>query len=147
MAKRYLLLALVITLGTGLVFYATTGIGQQRAPASQDAVEEAQSSRPPPSAKRVEQEKSSHDQSDVFSGTAAPGSSPALENQPDQGKMLRFDLSRDPLNAKRPMQPAEEIMKNDIAEKPKVTDAQRKLLEQRYDIKPRLDSAVKMSRG
>ena len=61
--------------------------------------------------------------------------------------MLGFDFSRDPLNAKRPMQPAEEIMKNDIAEKPKVTDAQRKLLEQRYDLKPRLDSAVKMSRG
>ena len=61
--------------------------------------------------------------------------------------MLAFDFARDPLNAKRPMQPAEEIMKNDIAEKPKVTDAQRSLLEQRYELKPRLDSAVKMSRG
>lgn len=61
--------------------------------------------------------------------------------------MLGFDFARDPLNAKRPMQPAEEIMKNDIAEKPKVTEAQRRLLEQRYDLKPRLDSTVKMSRG
>ncbi len=61
--------------------------------------------------------------------------------------MLGFDFARDPLNAKRPMQPAEEIMKNDIAEKPKVTDAQHRLLEQRYELKPRLDSAVKMSRG
>jgi hypothetical protein len=38
-------------------------------------------------------------------------------------------------------------MKNDIAEKPKITDAQRRLLEQHYDLKPRLDPAVKMSRG
>jgi cytochrome c peroxidase len=45
------------------------------------------------------------------------------------------------------MQPAEEIVKNDIAEKPKVTAAQRKLLEQRYDLKARLDPEVKMSRG
>ncbi len=146
MLNRCLLLVLIGLIGTGVLFYTSTGVGQQRAPTSPDAVEEAQSSRPP-IPKRVEQEKSPHDQSDVFSGTAAPGSSPTLENQPDQGKMLGFDLSRDPLNAKRPMQPAEEIMKNDIAEKPTVTDAQRKLLEQRYDLKPRMDSAVKMSRG
>jgi hypothetical protein len=146
MVKRYSLLALIVAVGTGVLFYAATGVGQQRAPAAPDAVEEAQSPRPP-SSNRVEQEKSSQDQSDIFSGTAAPLSSPALENQPDQGKMLGFDFARDPLNAKRPMQPAEEIMKNDIAEKPKVTDAQRRLLEQRYDLKARLDSAVKMSRG
>ena len=146
MFKRYSLLALIVVAGIGVFFYAATGIGQQRAPATPDAVEEAQTPRPP-SSKRVEQEKSSQDQSDIFSGTAAPPSSPALENQPDQGKMLGFDFARDPLNAKRPMQPAEEIMKSDIAEKPKVTEAQRRLLEQRYDLKPRLDSDVKMSRG
>ena len=38
-------------------------------------------------------------------------------------------------------------MKNDIAEKPKVTTAQQQLLTQRYELTPRLDSAVKMSRG
>ena len=61
--------------------------------------------------------------------------------------MLGFDFARDPLNSKRPMQPAEEITKADIADKPKVTAAQQKLLEQRYDLRPRLDSSVKMSRG
>ena len=57
----------------------------------------------------------------------------------DEGKMLGFDFARDPLNSKRPMQPAEEITKADIADKPKVTAAQRKLLEQRYDLTPRVD--------
>jgi cytochrome c peroxidase len=97
--------------------------------------------------KRPEQQKTAHDQSDIFSATKAPPSSPVFENQPDQGKMLGFDFARDPLNAKRPMQPAEEIVENDIAERPKVTAAHQKLLEQRYDLKPRPDSSVKMSRG
>jgi hypothetical protein len=61
--------------------------------------------------------------------------------------MLGFDFARDPLNAKQPMQPAEEIMKNDIADKPKVTAAQQELLQRRYDLTPRLDPSVKMSRG
>ena len=56
MFKRYSLIALIVVVGTGAPFYAATGIGQQRAPASPDAVEEAQSPRPP-SSKRVEQKK------------------------------------------------------------------------------------------
>jgi cytochrome c peroxidase len=85
--------------------------------------------------------------SDIFSGINAPSSSPAFETQPDQGKMLGFDFARDPLNAKQPMQSVEEIIKNDIADKPKVTSAQQQLLERRYDLTPRLDASVKMSRG
>jgi hypothetical protein len=96
---------------------------------------------------RPEQQQTAHDMSDIFSGINAPSSSPAFETQPDQGKMLGFDFARDPLNAKQPMQPAEEIIKNDIADKPKVTAAQQKLLERRYDLTPRLDPSVKMSRG
>ena len=45
------------------------------------------------------------------------------------------------------MQPADEIVQKDIADKAKVMEAQRKLLESRYDLNPRLDPAVKMSRG
>ena len=45
------------------------------------------------------------------------------------------------------MQTAEEIMQADVAEKPAVTAAQRRLLESRYDLTPRLDPAAKMSRG
>jgi cytochrome c peroxidase len=128
------------------VLFYSTSIGQQRPAPARDAVEDAQTPRPA-AAKRPEQQKTAHDQSNVFSGADAPPSSPALDNQPDQGKMLGFDLSRDPLNAKRPMQPAEEIMNNDMAEKPTVTAAQQKLLEQRYDLKARLDPSAKMSRG
>ena len=61
--------------------------------------------------------------------------------------MLGFDFARDPLNAKQPMQPAEEIQKNDIADKPKVMAAQQKLLEQRYNLAPKLDPDIKMTRG
>ena len=45
------------------------------------------------------------------------------------------------------MQTFEEIVKQDIADKPKVMAAQRKLLESRYDLTPKLDPEVKMSRG
>jgi cytochrome c peroxidase len=96
---------------------------------------------------RPEQQQTAHDMSDIFSGINAPSSSPAFETQPDQGKMLGFDFARDPLNAKQPMQSVEEIIKNDIADKPKVTSAQQQLLERRYDLTPRLDASVKMSRG
>src|SRR5215203_4036557 len=34
-----------------------------------------------------------------------------------------------------------------MADKPKVTEAQRKLLESRYDLTPKLDPSVKMTRG
>jgi hypothetical protein len=149
MYRTYRFVALVgVCVGVAVLLYSTTGIGQQkeRTTPVPDAVEDAQTPRQVQS-KRPEQQKNSHDQSDVFDGTRAPASSSVLENQPDQGKMLGFDFARDPLNAKRPMQPAEEIMKNDIADKPKVTAAQQKLMEQRYDLKARLDSSAKMSRG
>ena len=61
--------------------------------------------------------------------------------------MTGFDFVRDPLNSKRPMQTAEEIMKEDIAMKPKVMAAQKKLLESRYNLEPKLDPEAKMSRG
>src|SRR4029434_1558848 len=45
------------------------------------------------------------------------------------------------------MQTCEETMKADVAEKQAVTDAQRRLLESRYDLQPRLDPTVRMSRA
>src|SRR5687768_2705339 len=41
----------------------------------------------------------------------------------------------------------EEIMAKDKSGKPKAMDAQRKLLEARYDLTPKLDPEAKMSRG
>jgi cytochrome c peroxidase len=128
------------------MLYSTSGIGQQQTPSSSDAVQDAQTPRKV-QVVRPEQQQTAHDMSDIFSGINAPSSSPAFETQPDQGKMLGFDFARDPLNAKQPMQSVEEIIKNDIADKPKVTSAQQQLLERRYDLTPRLDASVKMSRG
>jgi hypothetical protein len=111
-----------------------------------DAVQDAQTPRQVPIT-RVEQRKTGHDQSDVFAASKAPPSSNAFEDQPDKGQALGIDFARDPLNAKRPMQTAEEIMNQDIADKPKVTSTQRRLLASRYDLTPKLDSSVTMSRG
>jgi cytochrome c peroxidase len=77
----------------------------------------------------------------------APPSSPAFDDQPEKGQANGFDFSRDPFNAKRPMMTFEEIMQADVAEKPKVMETQRRLLERRYNLSPRLDPSAKMSRG
>jgi hypothetical protein len=109
-----------------------------------DAVTEAQQ---PSQVKitRPEQQKNPHDNSDVFSPTKASPSSPVFETQPKQGKLSGFDFARDPLNADRPNQSPEEIMKKEIANKPAVMAAQRKLLESRYILEPKLGPQVKMA--
>jgi cytochrome c peroxidase len=117
-----------------------------RPAAVQDAVQDAQTPRDVP-ATRPEQQKSEHDRSDAFNPAKAPRSSTALESQPQKGEVQGFDFARDPLDAKRPMQPADEIVQKDIADKPAVMAAHRKLLESRYDLTPRLDPSAKMSRG
>jgi len=117
-----------------------------RGAGAQDAVQEAQTPRNV-QATRPEQQKTQHDRSDVFNSANAPRSSTALESQPQKGEVQGFDFYRDPLDAKRPGQSPDEIMQKDIADKPKVMDAQRKLLESRYDLNPKLDPAAKMSRG
>ncbi len=144
MRRNVIVFSVILFIWSVILFYASMGVSQQRTPP--EAVEDAQTPRSVQS-KRPEQQKTSHDQADVFSGSNAPPSSPVFRNQPDEGKALGFDFARDPFNAKQPMQSGDEIMKNDIAEKPKVTAAQQQLLTQRYDLTPRLDAAVKMSRG
>jgi cytochrome c peroxidase len=114
--------------------------------AAQDAVQDAQTPRQVP-VTRPEQQKTEHDRSDAFNPAKAPRSSTALESQPQKGEVQGFDFARDPLDAKRPMQPAEEIVQKDIADKPKVMEAHRRLLESRYNLTPKLDPATKMSRG
>jgi len=111
-----------------------------------DAVADAQTPRAAPTT-RPEQQKNEHDQSNVFAGPAAPHSSEALKQQPDEGEIKGFDFGRDGLGAKKPMQTFEETMKQDVADKPKVMAAQRQLLESRYNLEPKLDPEAKMSRG
>jgi hypothetical protein len=70
------------------------GISQQGSAPTSDVVEETPRQMP---SKRPEQQKDSHDQSDIFGGASAPPSSPIFQNQLDQGRMLGFDFARDPL--------------------------------------------------
>ncbi|HEU5408513.1 MAG TPA: hypothetical protein VFU48_12145, partial [Nitrospira sp.] len=111
-----------------------------------DAVAQAQETRTVP-IERPEQRKTDHDRSAIFEAQKARSSSPAFLDQPRDGKNSGFDFYRDPLGAEKPLQEPDEIMKKDIAGKTKVMETQRKLLERRYHLKPKLDPEAKMSRG
>lgn len=111
-----------------------------------DAVEDAQNPRAS-KRKRPEQEKNKHDLADDFSEESAPASSPALDQQPGKGRMNGFDFARDPLGSDKPKATFAEAMKADIDAKPGVMTQQRKLLEARYDLTPKLDPEAKMTRG
>jgi cytochrome c peroxidase len=111
-----------------------------------DAIQDAQAPRAVPR-ERPEQQLGEQDKPENFAASNAPPSSTAFENQPEKGQINGFEFYRDPLNASRPMQPADEIMKQDIADKPKVMAQQQKLLESRYNLQPKLDPQMKMSRG
>jgi cytochrome c peroxidase len=139
-------LAAVILGSSAAVLSQTQPTPRREARPLPDAVQEAQTPRDV-AATRPEQKKNAHDRADVFSGTNAKPSSPVLDTQPEEGKVNGFDFVRDPLNAKRPMQTFDEIMRADVADREKVMAAQRRLLESRYDLTPKLDPAAKMSRG
>lgn len=96
---------------------------------------------------RPEQQLGENDKPDKFKADSAPDSSTVLQDQPEKGRVNGFDFARDPLNAKKPMETFEENMKADIEAKPKVMEAQRKLLEARYNLQPKTDPNIKMSRG
>lgn len=151
--RRFMMSAMIVSLVSwGLFFHATelvTSAETQDPKTSRpphDAVAEAQEPRTVP-IERPEQKKTDHDRSAIFDAQKARPSSPTFLDQPRDGKTLGFDFYRDPLGAEKPMQEPEEIMKKDIAAKPKVMETQRKLLERRYHLKPKLDSEAKMSRG
>lgn len=139
-----------LLLAAGLVLTATESWTQSQKSSDRkvppDAVMEAQTPRDVPKT-RPEQQMNQHDRSDVFSGTKADPSSTAFKRQPDEGKMLGFDFYKDPLNAKKPMMTFEEIYQADVADKPKVMETQRSLLELRYNLTPKLSPDVKMTRG
>ena len=130
-----------------LHFVTTAAAGDQKSSqSSHDAVSDAAEPRSV-SIVRPEQRKTEHDRSGIFEAKKAKPSSPAFMDQPRDGKILGFDFYRDPLGSEKPMQEPEEMMKKDIAAKPKIMDMQRKLLERRYHLDPKPDSQVKMSRG
>jgi cytochrome c peroxidase len=134
----------------GLVLFVRSAVGDDPkaapSPRPRDAIADAQTPKEVP-AERPEQEKSAHDLSDVFAPNRAVPSSEALGNQAQQGRMLGFDFYRDPLGAMKPGMNFEEVFKALSEEKPKVTATQRRLLEGRYNLEPKLDAVAKMSRG
>jgi cytochrome c peroxidase len=119
---------------------------QPATPPPRDAVREAQQPSPTQS-KRPEQVKTEHDRSSVFDSPEADPTSPAVAKQPKEGKISGFDFYRDPLNADKPLTNPDDIMQREIANKPSVMQAQRALLQQRYNLEAKLDPEVKMSRG
>ena len=79
-------------------------------------------------------------------GNAVP-SSEALTNQTDRGQMNGFDFYRDLLGATRPAMTFDDLYRASVANKLQVMATQRRLLESRYNLEPRLDPVVTMSRG
>jgi cytochrome c peroxidase len=138
--------ALVVVLLSAYAMTLTFAQQPPASPPSQDAVASAQ--RPTPAeAVRPEQRKSDHDRSGVFDAPQAEPASPVFEKQPKEGKISGFDFVRDPLNADKPFEKLEDIIARESAAKPAVMQAQQTLLQQRYNLEPRLDPDAKMSRG
>lgn len=98
-------------------------------------------------AERPEQKITEHDRSPRFDNTKPVPISSALKDQANAGRILGFDFARDPLGASKPFTTLAEVMKKESEAKPKVTADQRKLLESRYDLRPRFHSEARMSRG
>ena len=96
---------------------------------------------------RPEQKVTEHDRSPAFDITKPAPINEALKTQPKAGRITGFDFARDPLNADKPFTTFEEVMQKESAARPKVTAAQRQLLESRYNLEPRFDQNVTMSRG
>ena len=131
---------------SAILFASLLGAARMAAAVPVDAIAEAQHARETP-IERPEQRQSEHDRATIFQAQNAEASSPVFKTQPKQGAVSGVDFYRDPPNSDRPMADPSEIMKHEEAAKPQVMEAQRKLLESRYDLTPKLDPQVKMSRG
>ena len=111
-----------------------------------DAIAQAQTPKEVP-IERPEQKKTAHDLSEVFNPSNAEPSSEALTNQTDHGTMPGFDFYRDGLGATRPGMTFDDFYRAGVANKAGVMATQRRLLESRYNLEPKLDPVVTMSRG
>jgi len=143
----FLRMAMVVSgmlLGSCAVAFAEAPADSSRR--ANDAVFDAQTPRTVRS-DRPEQKKTDHDRSDTFYAPKATAVSPSVKDQPKEGKISGFDFYRDPLNADQPFQKPEDIMKKEMAGKAGVMDAQKALLERRYNLAVKTDPAAKMSRG
>jgi len=98
-------------------------------------------------AERPEQQLTEHDDPKQFDWIKPAPLPRALNDQPNDGPITGFDVSRDPLGAEKPFTTFAEVMKKESDAKPNVMAAHRKLLETRYNLAAVADPAVKMSRG
>jgi cytochrome c peroxidase len=142
--------------GTGVVSVALIGTGWLIATAAQpparphdrphDPAAEATGAKVVP-AERPEQKLTEHDRSALFDWTKPAPLTAALKDQPNQGRITGFEFSRDPLGAPKPFTTFEEVMKKESAAKADVMAAQKKLLEERYNLDPKHESNLTMTRG
>jgi cytochrome c peroxidase len=138
---------LITTAAAAMLAGTSLALSQSRqGEARPDAIAEAQTPKEVP-IERPEQRKTAHDLSDIFKPSNASPSSEALINQQDRGEMPGFDFYRDPLGAMRPGMTFEDIYRAGVANKAEVMATQRRLLESRYNLEPKLDPVVTMSRG
>lgn len=142
------LAALILTGGPVVPLSAQEKNARQpaRGQGPRDAVAEAQTPNHVP-VERPEQTKTKHDNSGVFKPASALPTTKALSDQKDEGQMLGFDFYLDPLGAMKPGMTFEDVYKAGVEAKPKVMATQRKLLEARYRLEPKLDREATMSRG
>jgi cytochrome c peroxidase len=120
--------------------------GKQKAAQPHDPAAEAVKARAVKT-ERPEQKLTAHDKSDRFDPAKPAPVSAALKGQPKEGRITGFEFSRDPLNADKPFTTFEEVMKKESADRPQVMAAQRKFLEGRYELSPKLETRITMSRG
>ena len=111
-----------------------------------DAIEAAQTPKQV-KATRPEQKESDHDRSNRFQAGKAQTITAPLAEQPNEGENTGFDFYRDPLGSDKPMTTFEAVLKQDVEAKPGVMQMQAKLLGARYELEPKLDREVRMSRG
>jgi cytochrome c peroxidase len=137
----------------GLCALIATGIGWSgRTPAQnqnqrpQDPAAQALEQRQTP-VQRPEQHLTDHDRSDQFNFKKPRPLTADFSKQPKQGRLSGFDFARDPLNSPAPFTTLAEIMKQESAAKPAVTNAQRALLSSRYDLTAKHMDGLVMSRG
>ena len=141
--------SVAVPLIAGLILGAWMSSATPQQPSGQpvrDPGAEAVTARPA-EGDRPELKQTEHDKSDKFDWKKPAPLTPALKDQPNGGRITGFEFSRDPLGAEKPFQTFDEVMKKESGQKPKVMDAQRKLLEARYNLEPKFDEKVKMSRG
>ncbi|MBN9122142.1 MAG: cytochrome B6 [Planctomycetes bacterium] len=138
-------LAIPLVAGTFLGTWMVSAAPQQPQPVRDPAAEALKAL--PVAEERPEQKLTEHDKSDKFDWKKPAPLNPALKDQPNAGRITGFDFARDPLNSDKPFATFIEVMKKESEAKPKVMDAQGKLLAARYDLTPKFDPHVKMSRG